>query len=79
MGPKDLTMTLTDRDRDLSASLQARFEDIYLAHVRRGVDLTGTLTNLASGASASASFTGSGTNLAGASSAGSPLSWPASA
>ena len=32
---------LTDRDRDLSASLQSRFEDIYLAMVARAVERIG--------------------------------------
>jgi len=41
----------------------ARLTDIMS---KAGVDITANLTNLASGASASASFTGSGTNLAGA-------------
>lgn len=32
---------LTDRDRDLSASLQTRFEDVYLAMVARAVERVG--------------------------------------
>jgi carbamoyltransferase len=32
---------ITDRDRDLSASLQTRFEEVYLAHVARAVERTG--------------------------------------
>jgi carbamoyltransferase len=39
--PRRSAEPLTDRDRDLAASLQCRFEDIYLEHVRRAVATTG--------------------------------------
>jgi carbamoyltransferase len=39
--PRKRSEPLTDRDRDLSASLQSRFEDIYLAMVADAVEKTG--------------------------------------
>lgn len=39
--PRKRTEPLSDRDRDLSASLQSRFEDIYLAMVGNAVERTG--------------------------------------
>ena len=39
--PRKRTEPLTDRDRDLAASLQCRFEDIYLEHVAAAVATTG--------------------------------------
>jgi len=39
--PRHRGSALTDRDRDLAASLQARFEDVYLALVANGVETTG--------------------------------------
>jgi carbamoyltransferase len=39
--PRKRTEPISDRDRDLSASLQSRFEDIYLAMVGNAVEKTG--------------------------------------
>jgi carbamoyltransferase len=39
--PRKRGEPLTDRDRDVAASLQARFEDIYIAHVTHALETTG--------------------------------------
>jgi carbamoyltransferase len=39
--PRPRAVPVADRDRDLAASLQCRFEDVYLEHVRRAVERTG--------------------------------------
>jgi carbamoyltransferase len=43
---------LTDRDRDLAASLQIRFEEVYIEHVNRGVAQTGIRDAAMAGGSA---------------------------
>ena len=45
------TEPITDRDRDLAASLQARFEDIYLALVEHAVEKTGVRNVVMAGGS----------------------------
>jgi len=43
---------ITDRDRDLAASLQTRFEEVYLAHVARAVERAGVRDVVMAGGSA---------------------------
>ena len=50
--PRKRGEPLTDRDRDLAASLQCRFDDIYLEHVGKAVATTGIRDVVMAGGSA---------------------------